>query len=51
MAKTTMMWMSVIVHVPVASMIISYENDCTDNVDVSDGSYASGFNDYKLRIR
>ena len=43
MAKTTMMWMSVIVHVPVASMIISYDDD--DDVDVSDSFCASGFHD------
>ena len=38
-----MMWMSVIVSVPVASMFFIYDDD--DDVDMSDSSCASGFDD------
>ena len=37
--------MLVIVHVPVASMIMSYEYDDNDDVDVSDSFCASGFHE------
>ena len=40
--------LKVIVHVPVASMIISYKYSDDDDVDVCDSSCASGFDDYKL---